>query len=81
MNEDKRRDRDFLNVGSTKKDDVNTLLSQIIYFKSHNKITPHDFVVLDALVKQLNQRRAAFPRKVLRGMVNKFETIKNTYQR
>ena len=81
MNEDKRRDRDFFNVGSTKKDDANTLLSRIIYFKGHNEITPHDLVMLDIIIKQLNQRRANFPRKVLRGMVNKFETIKNTYQR
>ena len=80
MNDNNYKDRVFQGAPD-KKENANTLLSQIIYFVSHNKLTPHDTIILNGIIKQLNQRKVGFPRKVLRGMENKFLSIQSNYQR
>lgn len=83
MNEERRNHNNFMNYGTTdkKEESAVSLLSQISYFISHNKITPKEYILLSSIVKQLSQRKNSFPRKVLRGMQNKFEILQKKYQR
>ena len=81
MNERRHNRQNYLNVGEPiKQESVNNLLAQIIYFNTHNKTAPADFIALDAIVKQLAQSKSGLPRKVLRSMQNKFEVIQGRYQ-
>ena len=82
MNERKHNRQNYLNADEPeKKETANNLLAQIIYFNTHNKTVPADFIALDAIVKQLAQSKSGLPRKVLRSMQNKFEVIQSRYQR
>ena len=83
MNEEKRNYNNFMNCGAMdkKEEAAASLVAQISYFISHNKITPKEYIFLSNILKQLSQRRNSFPRKVLRGMQNKFELIQNQYNK
>lgn len=56
------------------------LISEIDYFVRHNKLTPHDWVILTELIKQIKKMNSTFPRKVYNSIQSKFESIKSNYQ-
>lgn len=82
MNEQKKSYHDFVNnVASEQKINANELVARIGCFISHNKMKPADWILLTKMIKQLNNPNFNAPRKVLRSMQTKFETIQNKYQR
>lgn len=82
MNEHKKTRYEYFNpTVSEQKQNAEYLLAQITAFIRKNKINVSDWILLDNMIKQLGQRKANLPRKVLRGMQNKFEQIQNKYQR
>ena len=82
MNEERKSYYNFIhNVASEQKINANELIAQIRYFLAHNKTKASDWILLNKIVKQLNNSNFNASRKVLRSMQTKFETIQNKYQR
>lgn len=82
MNEQKQNTYNYFNPTQSKtQESTEELVALITMFISRNTLTPKDLIVLNKIVKQLNAQRDNLPSKVIRSMKNKFETIKNKYQR
>lgn len=82
MNEQKKTRYEYFNPSAfEQKQAAEDLLVQITSFVRKNKINVSDWILLNNMIKQLGQSKANLPRKVLRGMQNKFDKIQNKYQR
>lgn len=82
MNEAKKSYNDFMNkTVSEQKSDALDLSMRIGCLMRTVELNAHDFVLLEKMLKQLNQNRANLPRKVLRSMENKLAVIQQKYQR
>lgn len=82
MNEQKRNTYNYFNPTQSKnQESTEELVALITMFISRNALTPKDFILLNKIIKQLNAQHDKLPNKVIRSMRNKFENIKNKYQR
>lgn len=83
MNEAKKRHNDFVNPTTTKsQQQAGDLLNEIVSFMSlKKKLSVDDWMAINNMIDQLSDRKTVIPRKVLRGMQNKFTSIQQQYVR
>lgn len=82
MNEQKHLKSDYINPTQNKKQEsTEELVALIKMFITRNALTPQDIITLHKIIKQINARQDNMSAKVIRAMKNKFENIKNKYQR
>ena len=82
MNEDKKAKNDFFNpLVSGKERTAQELYMEIYAYTKRTTLKSGDWTALNKLLGQLKNKDAKLPRKVLRSIANKFETIRKNYQR
>ncbi len=82
MNEQKHLQTSYFNPKQSKNQQTaEELIALIKMFISHNTLHPRDLIVLQKILKQLIAQHDTLPNKVIRAMSNKFENIKEGYQR
>lgn len=83
MNEVKKKHYDFFNPTTTKsQQQAEDLLMEIKSFIGLKKdLSVDDWMIINNMINQLSNKKAAFPHKILRGMRNKFISIQQQYVR
>ena len=82
MNEQRKNKYVYLNPSvSEQKETAEDLLTQINLFIHKHQLKPGDWTLLFKLIKQLNGGKSNLPRKVLRSIQTKFDSIQSRYQR
>lgn len=82
MNEQKHLQNNYFNPSQNKKQQTSEeLIAMIKIFISRNALTTKDVLALHKIIKQLNAQGDKLSAKVLRAMTNRFENIKQQYQR
>lgn len=83
MNERKKSYNDYFNPSVSDAEQDALALSSAISSFMHTctRLKPVDFISLNHLLKILKKSNNNLPRKVLRGIGNKFHNISQNYQR
>nr|MBQ0091037.1 hypothetical protein [Candidatus Enterousia merdequi] len=83
MNEERKKYNDFMNPSTTKaQQQASDLLAAVVSFaKFKNELSLDDAITINNMIKQLSNKKAIFPHKVLRGIQNKFISIQQQYMR
>ena len=82
MNEQRKKKYDYFKPSvSEQKATAEDLLAQLNSFIRGYQLKAGDWILLNKLIKQLNGAKSNFPRKVLRSIQIKFETLQQKYQR